>query len=176
MSEVEAKVLDACCGSRMFWFDKGNSLTIFQDKREVNTTLCDGRQLIVKPDVLGDFTNMAWDDGQFKIVVLDPPHMNKGGDTGWQVLKYGRLPKEWREYITKMFKECFRVLENDGVLIFKWNETHIKVNDIIDCSKYKPMCGQVRNSNTAKTHWLWFMKNDIMKSNYGRTTTPGHRV
>jgi hypothetical protein len=26
-------ILDACCGSRMFWFDKGNPNCLFIDKR-----------------------------------------------------------------------------------------------------------------------------------------------
>ena len=33
------KILDVCCGSRMFWFDKENPDTIFADNREVETTL-----------------------------------------------------------------------------------------------------------------------------------------
>lgn len=35
------KILDACCGSRMFWFDRENPDVIFADNREVETTLCD---------------------------------------------------------------------------------------------------------------------------------------
>lgn len=157
------KVLDACCGSKMFWFDGNNPLTIYQDERKIDTTLCDGRQLIVNPDVIGDFTNMEWESGRFKIVVLDPPHFSVGGDKGWQVLKYGRLPRDWKEYITLMFKECFRVLENDGVLVFKWNETQIKVNEIVSLSEYKPMIGHKRAGKSADTHWILFMKNDVMK-------------
>ncbi len=45
------KILDACCGSRMFWFDRENPDVIFADNREVETTLCDGRHLLIKPDV-----------------------------------------------------------------------------------------------------------------------------
>lgn len=30
-------ILDACCGSRMFWFDKENENTIFMDNRDVET-------------------------------------------------------------------------------------------------------------------------------------------
>ena len=26
-------ILDACCGSRMFWFDKSNKNTVFMDNR-----------------------------------------------------------------------------------------------------------------------------------------------
>ena len=36
------KILDACCESRMFWFERENPDTIFADNRELETTLCDG--------------------------------------------------------------------------------------------------------------------------------------
>ena len=47
-------ILDACCGSRMFWFDKQNPNVVFADNRELETTLCDGRALIIKPDEIID--------------------------------------------------------------------------------------------------------------------------
>lgn len=53
--ETKYLILDACCGSRMFWFDKHNPLTIFMDNRECEDTLCDGRRLIVQPDILEIF-------------------------------------------------------------------------------------------------------------------------
>ena len=37
------RVLDACCGSRMFYFDKADPEVLFADNRELETTLCDGR-------------------------------------------------------------------------------------------------------------------------------------
>lgn len=44
-------ILDACCGGRMFYFDKHDSRVLFQDIRDVETTLCDGRHFEVKPDI-----------------------------------------------------------------------------------------------------------------------------
>ncbi len=38
----------------MFWFDKENKDVIFMDNRELEDTLCDGRKLIIEPDILGD--------------------------------------------------------------------------------------------------------------------------
>ncbi len=32
----EIKILDACCGSRIFWFDKSESHTTFMDIRQEN--------------------------------------------------------------------------------------------------------------------------------------------
>lgn len=40
-------VLDCCCGSRMFWFDKKNPAVLFADIREAEAELCDGRSLEV---------------------------------------------------------------------------------------------------------------------------------
>ena len=64
------RVLDACCGSRMFYFDKADPEVLFADNRELETTLCDGRTLLVKPDIHMDFRNMPYPDNTFKVVVL----------------------------------------------------------------------------------------------------------
>lgn len=66
-------ILDACCGSRMFWFDKSNEDAVFMDNRELEATLCDGRKLIVSPDLKADFTDMPFADDSFYLVVFDPP-------------------------------------------------------------------------------------------------------
>lgn len=96
------KILDACCGSRMFWFDRQNPDVIFADNREVETTLCDGRSLLVKPDVHMDFRDMPYPDDSFKIVVFDPPHLIHAGTGSWLRQKIrstpGRLanvPESW---------------------------------------------------------------------------------
>ena len=44
-------ILDACCGSRMFWFDKSNKNVLFADIRQEEHTLCDGRPLKIQPDI-----------------------------------------------------------------------------------------------------------------------------
>ena len=51
------KILDACCGSRMFWFDKEHKDTLYMDKRVLSETLCDGRLLEINPD-MEDLTNV----------------------------------------------------------------------------------------------------------------------
>ena len=80
---MDKKILDPCCGSRMFWFDKENPNVIFADNRELEETLCDGRRLIIKPDVITDFRNMPYPDNSFKLVVFDPPHLLRAGDNSW---------------------------------------------------------------------------------------------
>lgn len=161
---TKALVLDACCGSKMLWFDNENPLTLFSDIRELETTLCDGRPLVIKPDTINDFRNLSFNDGDFKIVVYDPPHLERAGDESWMALKYGKLTNQWRDDLAAGFSECFRVLEDNGILVFKWNETQIKTSEVLKCSPYKPMFGHI-SGKRADTHWILFMKNESMKVN-----------
>ena len=62
----EKLILDACCGSKMFWFDKENPNVLFQDIRSEEHVLCDGRKLEVRPDVIADFRQMPYEDESFK--------------------------------------------------------------------------------------------------------------
>ena len=154
MSKLNKRILDACCGSRMFWFDKENPDVLFADNRELDTTLCDGRKLVIKPDKIMDFRNMPFGNDSFYMVVFDPPHLVRAGNNSWLAKKYGVLPKDWKEYIKDGFNECMRVLKPNGVLIFKWNEDQIKTSDILKVIDYEPLFGDKR----SKTHWLVFMK------------------
>ncbi len=47
---TEQTILDMCCGSRMFWFDKQDPRALFADIRSEQHTLCDGRSLVISPD------------------------------------------------------------------------------------------------------------------------------
>lgn len=151
---MEKIILDACCGSKMFWYDKESPRVRYADNRELSTYLCDGRSLVIKPDEIIDFRNMPYKDGQFKMVVFDPPHLIKAGEQSWLRLKYGILPAEWKDYIKQGFDECMRVLEPYGTLVFKWNEEQIKISEILKTINYKPLFGDKK----SKTHWLIFMK------------------
>lgn len=148
------RVLDATAGSRMIWFDKNNPDALYIDNRQLETTLCDGRTLNIKPDMVVDFRDMPFDDNTFYLVVFDPPHLIIAGDTSWLAKKYGVLGKTWREDIRQGFNECMRVLKPNGTLVFKWNEDQIKLSEILKTIEYKPLFGNRR----AKTHWLVFMK------------------
>lgn len=87
------KILDACCGSRMWHFDKSNKEVLFMDNRELNTTLCDGRKLIVSPDVLANFTNIPFKDKSFYLVVFDPPHLKYAGSESFLAKNMERYQK-----------------------------------------------------------------------------------
>lgn len=149
------RVLDACCGSRMFWFDKQHEDTLYMDNRELETTLCDGRKLIVAPDIIADFRNMPFEDNSFYLVVFDPPHLVKAGEKSWLAQKYGKLNEAtWRMDLMQGFDECMRVLKKHGTLVFKWNEEQISLKEVLDCFGQQPLFGDKR----SKTHWVVFMK------------------
>lgn len=148
-------ILDACCGSRMFWFNKNDHRAVFMDNRCVDTTLCDKRKLEVRPDIVGDFRNMPFPDHSFRLVVFDPPHLLHAGEKSWMAQKYGKLIlSSWREDLKQGFSECFRVLEDCGILVFKWNEDQIPAKEILKLTDKEPLFGDKR----TKTHWFVFMK------------------
>ncbi len=83
-------IIDVCCGSRMFWHDKQNPNVVFMDNRAFEETLCDGRTLEVKPDIVADFRSIPFPDNSFHLVVFDPPHLHRIGDSAWMAKKYGK--------------------------------------------------------------------------------------
>lgn len=149
-------VLDACCGSRMFWFEKADQRALFIDKRRETHVDPRGREIVVNPDMLGDFTALPFADATFALVVFDPPH-TFSGPNGITAKKYGRLNKGWRDEIRAGFAECFRVLCPLGTLIFKWNEHRVPVSTVLSFTPHKPLFGQ-RCGTTAKTHWIVFQE------------------
>lgn len=87
-------ILDVCCGSRMFWFNKLDTRAVFADIRAEEHTLCDGRRLVISPDLIADFRALPFADASFPVVVFDPPHLERIGQTAWMGKKYGRLNKK----------------------------------------------------------------------------------
>lgn len=148
------RILDACCGSRMFWFDKENPDVTFMDCRQYYEELPTGHVINVNPDVVADFRDMPFDDNEFDMVVFDPPHLIHAGENSWLAKKYGRLDELWPEDIRQGFAECMRVLRPAGTLIFKWNEDQITLSDVLEAIGEQPLFGNKR----SKTHWLVFMK------------------
>jgi|SRR6478609_1636940 len=157
IEDINKPILDACCGSKMFWFDKENPKVLFADIRSEVYTLCDGRPLVVKPDQIHDFRKMPYPDNSFKMVVLDPPHMKKLGKDTWMAQKYGVLLPTWEDDIRAGMDECMRVLQPHGTLIFKWNEAQITLNKVLSVINHKPLFGHVTGKH-GRTIWLAFMK------------------
>lgn len=159
---TDKAILDACCGGRMFWFDKQNPNALFVDQREVDPLSVgkgrNARMFECKPDKVMDFRNLDLPDESFALVVFDPPHFLRAGDKSYMAQKYGKLnPLTWRDDLRKGFAECFRVLKPNGVLIFKWNEYQIPLKEVLKLTPVDPLFGHP-SGKTQKTHWICFMK------------------
>jgi hypothetical protein len=154
-------ILDACCGGRMFWYDKNNSDALFMDNRTVEKGAFNNNWnpgWCVNPDTVADFRQMPFPDNTFKMVVFDPPHLTSGSEKSVINKKYGLLNKEtWKKDITDGLMECYRVLEVHGVLIFKWNEANIKAKDLVRSFPIKPLFGDF-TGKTGNTIWMTFIK------------------
>ena len=102
----EKLILDACCGGRMFWFNKHHPNAIYVDKRDMDRQVIwiskdrtDSREYEVKPDIVADFTNLPFDDNSFYHIVFDPPHLTRAGESSWLAKKYGYLGPDWRNIL-----------------------------------------------------------------------------
>jgi len=162
---VEKLILDPCCGSRMMWFDRRHPDALFGDMRRETLTVTDrshGREdgtrtLCVDPDALMDFRAIPYPDETFYLVAFDPPHLVRAGPRSWLAAKYGKLGKDWRDDLRQGFAECFRVLRTHGTLVFKWNETQVKLREVLALTPHRPLFGNT-SGKKAGTHWLVFMK------------------
>lgn len=149
----------------MMWFDRTNPDVVFGDMRSETLTLIDRshgnksgtRTLQISPDVLLDFRALPYPDAVFKLVAFDPPHLERAGPRSWLAAKYGKLGQDWREDLRAGFAECFRVLTADGVLVFKWNETQVKLSEVLALTPHRPLFGHT-SGKKAGTHWMVFMK------------------
>lgn len=162
------RVLDPASGSRMMWFDRGHPDVVFGDKRRETLTVTDRshgradgtRTLTVCPDLLMDFRALPFEDCSFRLVAFDPPHLVRAGPRSWLAAKYGKLGQDWRDDLRQGFSECFRVLHPDGVLVFKWNETQVKLSEVLALTPHEPLFGNT-SGKKAGTHWLVFMKPNV---------------
>lgn len=141
------------------WFDKSDNRALFMDKRKethIDIYPCGTKTNIINPDIIGDFTNIKFPDNSFWHIVFDPPHIKQKSES--QITKkYGVLEDNWRETISKGFKECFRVLKPNGTLIFKWSEVQFPVKEILKLTDQKPLYGH-KSGKKMNTHWICFIK------------------
>lgn len=148
------RILDVCCGPKLFWFNRKNPDVVFMDKRSGQIELSDGREVSISPDIVGDFRALPYPDETFSLVVFDPPHLLRAGKNSWLAAKYGILEKTWRKDIRQGFAECMRVLKPDGILIFKWSEDQISTADVLKVIPEEPLFGNRR----GKAIFFVFMK------------------
>jgi hypothetical protein len=153
-------ILDACCGGRMMWFNKNHPNTVYIDNRTTNKGFVDGKpNHEVKPDFIMDFKKMGFEDKSFKLVFFDPPHVFANENNNSTFIKcFGRLDKHtWKVDIKKGFDECWRVLDDYGVLVFKWSECNVPLKELLEVIETEPLVRSMRRG-LSKTHWLCFMK------------------
>lgn len=154
-------ILDVCCGGRQFWFNKQHPATVYSDiRKEGKGCLKIRPNFSVQPDVIMDFKALAILDKKFKLIIWDPPHICRRALSPSSVIqkKYGVLIKKtWKSDLTKGFNEIWRALDIYGTLIFKWSESDIPLNDVLECFKEKPLIGH-RTTKNGKTIWCVFFK------------------
>lgn len=151
-------ILDPCCGSKMFYYNKASKDVLYCDNREVSMELCDGRKLEVHPDKICDVLNLPFKDETFQYIIFDPPHLIDVGQNSWLAQKYGSLPLFYDPWLCKAFSECFRVLKTGGLLLFKWSERDVSHKSALNCAlPYVPLFGDKK----GETRWTFFVKTEV---------------
>ena len=154
-------ILDACCSVKAMWINKNHPNTTYIDIREEqNGFIGHGRKAGIHPDFIMDFRNMKFPDNSFKLVVFEPPHLSTLGKTSKFRKMFGCLETEtWPADLKKGFDECWRVLEDYGVLIFKWSNSEISFDKILKLAPCQPLfCNITNYKATSVTKWFCFMK------------------
>lgn len=110
---VEGPVLDATYGLGRFW-------TRFRPEGLVACDLNPAKSPLGRPV---DFTDLPFDDGAYRTVVLDPPFKLNGRTSTDSDAGYGvDAPASWQErhaLVRDGITECARVLAPDGHLLVK---------------------------------------------------------
>lgn len=157
---MTAEILDACCGGRMWWWDKAHPLALYMDNRQApHGSRADRPNWSCAPDVVEDFRSMPFEDDSFHLVVFDPPHISRPGQASGNVaLQYGTLPYGAEGVTLKRgLAECWRVLAPGGSLIFKWAG---KAETAKSAFPTEPIVGtrSFRKSSGLGTRWFVFYK------------------
>lgn len=157
----EKFILDACCGARMFWFNKQHPNTIYIDKRKEEKGFIWNRdKREINPDIIMDFKKMDFKDKSFKLIIWDPPHIIHKNGNSIMTRNYGHFThNNWKNELSQGFKEIWRVLDDYGILIFKFNNVSIPFKEVLSLFPITPLIGQ-KSSHRKKsiTKWFCFMK------------------
>jgi len=155
----EKFILDACCSGRTMWFDKNHKNAVYIDIRKEAKGLCVERpNFCVDPDIQMDFRDLKFPDMRFKLIAWDPPHLLNLGVNSIMRKKYGCLDAwNWQTDLRQGFLELWRVLEDYGVLIFKWNIQQIPIKKVLRLFPETPLFGHTTGSK-SQTRWMTFMK------------------
>jgi len=153
-------ILDACCGTKFMWFDKHHPNTVYIDiRKEVKGFEKSRPKCEIKPDMVADFRDLPFQDKSFKLVVWDPPHMISKSYGSRMANKYGFLYAETWPYDFKQgFRELWRVLEDYGILIFKFNDNTLSFKKVLDLFPVTPLFGNTISNAKSTTKWFTYMK------------------
>ena len=157
-ADTEKIILDACCGGRHFWFDKSHPNAIFMDiRQERKGSIKVQPNWCVEPDIIGDYREMGFKDKSFKLVVWDIPHKLRK-DSGLICKKYGFLGEEYKNDLRLGFNEIMRVLDDYGILVFKYADIDVPVKEVLSLFPQSPLFGTITKKGVNNTYWLIFMK------------------
>ena len=158
-------MLDACCGGRCMSFNKKHPNAIYIDNRIAAPGHEPHRpNHCVIPDYLMDNREMPFPDKSFKLVFCDPPHLSSLTPTSIMAKKYGSLSDlHWSSDLKRTLNECWRVLDDYGILILKWNDIEIKYKKILELVDFEPLvmnitAGQKSTKTKNRSYWFTFMK------------------
>lgn len=158
---MNKSILDVTCGSRQIWFQKEEQHTVYCDRRceeyTVETTNGGTKKIVIKPDIIADFTNLPFEEESFSLVVFDPPHAKQISENSLLWKEYTDLRGDWHKILKDGFNECMRVLKPNGVLVLKWSDTHYSTRELINAIGQEPLFGH-RSGKKMNTHWMCFMK------------------
>jgi hypothetical protein len=72
--------------------------------------------------------------------------------------RFGCLdPITWQTDLRKGFYELWRVLDDYGVLVFKWNIQQVPIKKVLRLFPVRPLFGHTTGSK-SQTRWMTFMK------------------
>ena len=153
-------ILDACCAGRQIWFQKFQKNTIFMDIRQEKKGVIKLQpNWSIEPDIIGDYRDMSFKDKSFKLIVWDIPHTLGKEMKGIIQKKYGFLDRDtYQQDLKQGFNEIMRVLDDYGILEFKYADITIPCKEILDLFPIKPLFGTVTKKGVNNTYWFCFMK------------------
>lgn len=167
------KILDATCGYRGIWYQKNHPLVTWMDARKGKFISYqnpkDKRIYRVNPDVVSEWKDAPFEKETFDMIVFDPPHLVRKRETkeSRMMIQYGYLyEKNYKQVLKEGIKKLFDVLKQEGVFIFKWDETDKSINEILPLFPFKPLfSNKTINHNPKKkdSYMVVFLKYDVNK-------------
>lgn len=180
-----ARILDATAENQSIWKIKESPFILWIDIEP---------ELEIKPDILMNNEKTSFPDNYFHTIFFDPPHgWGKELGKSWMSIRNkedkklypwgqpsGTVYYGWDKYSSKTAlishihraqKEFYRILQDNGILWFKWDECEIPLNNLevffrdwIIMMKIQiganPMMGNNPKESISKSWWVLLMKRE----------------